>query len=68
MARLWAWGVSRSRSMWFLARTRAVRRHLRTIERAAGALLVVAGVLLLSGRFTVLSSFFAGFGQLITLE
>ena len=53
---------------WFLARTRAVRRHLRTIERAAGGLLVVAGVLLLSGRFTMLSSFFAGFGQLITLE
>ena len=53
---------------WFLAGAAAVRRHLRTVERVAGALLVVVGVLLLSGRFTALSGFLAGFGQVITLQ
>ncbi|HEX6059113.1 MAG TPA: cytochrome c biogenesis protein CcdA [Gemmatimonadaceae bacterium] len=53
---------------WFLAGTRLLRHRLRVIERLAGALLVVVGVLLASGRFTILSSYLAGFGQLFTLE
>ena len=53
---------------WFLAGTRLLRHRLLVIERVAGALLVVVGVLLASGRFTVLSSYLAGFGQLFTLE
>ena len=45
---------------WFLATTRVLRRWLRPIELLAGVLLVVVGLLLVSGRFTVLSQFFAG--------
>lgn len=53
---------------WFLSGTRSLRPHLRHIERAAGVLLVVIGVLLFTGRFAALANFFAGFGQLINLE
>lgn len=52
---------------WFLARVRLLRPHLRTLERVGGVLLVIVGVLLASGRFTLLSNYLAGFGQLITL-
>jgi cytochrome c-type biogenesis protein len=53
---------------WFLAGTRLLRHRLRLIERAAGAVMLVVGVLLVSGRFAVLSNYLAGFGQLLTLE
>lgn len=53
---------------WFLTGSRSVRRWIVPIERATGALLVIIGVLLFTGRFTAVSSFFAGFGQLINLE
>lgn len=53
---------------WFLASTRHVRRWLVPLERAAGVLLVVVGVLLFTGRFTVISNFLAGLGQLVNLE
>ncbi len=53
---------------WYLSGARYLRRWLLPIERAAGALMVVLGVLLFTGRFNALSSFFAGFGQLINLE
>lgn len=53
---------------WFLAGTRPLRRWLRPIEIGAGAILVLMGVLLFTGRFSVLSSFFAGFGQLVNVE
>jgi len=53
---------------WFLAGTRLLRRRLATIERAAGALLVVVGLLLASGRFAAMTNYLAGFGQLLTLE
>src|SRR5690606_30469189 len=52
----------------FLVRTRWLRRWMGPLQRATGALLVVVGVLLFTGRFAVLSSFLAGFGQLIDLE
>lgn len=50
---------------WYLAGTRILRRWLRPIEITSGVLLVVVGVLLFTGRFTALSNFLAGFGQLI---
>lgn len=50
---------------WFLAGASRMRRWIRPMERASGAVLLVVGVLLFTGRFTVLSSFLAGFGQLI---
>ncbi|HLV26718.1 MAG TPA: cytochrome c biogenesis protein CcdA [Gemmatimonadales bacterium] len=53
---------------WFLAGANSLRRHVRTIERVAGALMIVVGVMLLTGRFTLLSNYLAGLGQLITLE
>lgn len=45
---------------WFLARTGSLRRWLVPIERLAGAVMVVAGLLLFSGRLSALSRFFAG--------
>jgi cytochrome c-type biogenesis protein len=53
---------------WFLAGTRLLRRRLAVIEKVAGVLLVVVGVLLVSGRFTIMSNYLAGFGQLLSLE
>lgn len=53
---------------WYLAGARRLTRWLRPIERASGVLLIAVGVLLFTGRFAVISSFFAGFGQLINLE
>ena len=53
---------------WFLAGARRLHRWLLPLERATGALLVVAGVLLFTGRFTILSNFLAGLGQLVNLE
>ncbi len=52
---------------WYLARARHLAKWLRTIERVSGALLVVVGILLFTGRFTLVSSFLAGMGQLIDL-
>lgn len=52
---------------WYLAGTRRLLRWLRPVEIVAGLLLIVVGVLLFTGRFTALSAFFAGFGQLITV-
>lgn len=53
---------------WFLAGTARVRRWLLPLERVAGALLVIVGVLLFTGRFTTLSNFLASLGQLVNLE
>ncbi len=47
---------------WYLAGAQRMRRWLRPIERASGALLVAIGVLLVTGKFTILSHFFAGLG------
>jgi cytochrome c-type biogenesis protein len=44
---------------WFLSRTRALRPWLRPIERAAGVVMIIAGGLLFTGRFAVLSRMFA---------
>jgi cytochrome c-type biogenesis protein len=53
---------------WYLAGAARLRRWLVPLERVAGVLLVVVGVLLFTGRFTVLSNVLAGFGQLVNLE
>ncbi len=44
---------------WFLGRAPFLRRWLLPIERAAGAVMVVAGALLFSGRFAVLARVFS---------
>ncbi len=48
---------------WYLAGAQRLRRWLRPIEMGAGALMVAVGLLLFTGKFTILSQFFAGFGQ-----
>jgi cytochrome c-type biogenesis protein len=50
---------------WYLASVKRIRRWLVPLERVSGALLLVMGILLFTGRFTVISSYLAGFGQLI---
>ncbi|HVA58828.1 MAG: cytochrome c biogenesis protein CcdA [Gemmatimonadaceae bacterium] len=47
---------------WYLAGAQRLRRWLRPIEIGAGVVMIVVGVLLFTGKFTVLSQFFAGFG------
>ena len=53
---------------WYLSRVKHLHRWLHPLEKSAGVLLVLIGVLLFTGRFTMLSSFLAGFGQLLNLE
>jgi cytochrome c-type biogenesis protein len=53
---------------WYLAGAHRLRRWVRPIELVSGALLVVFGILLFTGRFALVSSYFAGFGQLFILE
>lgn len=52
---------------WYLAGARRLHRWLRPIEITSGILMVAVGVLLFTGRFTALSNFLAGFGQLFNL-
>jgi len=44
---------------WFLATFKRLRRHIVWVQRASGALLVLVGLLLLSGQFTMLASWAA---------
>jgi cytochrome c-type biogenesis protein len=53
---------------WFTGAVWFFRRWLLPLERATGAVLVIMGLLLVSGHFSVISAFFARFGQLLTLE
>lgn len=46
---------------WFLASSARMRRWLVPLERAAGAVMVLVGVLLFTGHFAVISSFLAQF-------
>lgn len=52
---------------WYLAGTRQLIRWLRPMEIAAGLVLIAMGTLLFTGRFTMLSGFLAGFGQIINI-
>jgi cytochrome c-type biogenesis protein len=47
---------------WYLAGAQRLRRWLRPIELAAGTVMLLVGVLLFSGKFTLLSHFLSGFG------
>ncbi len=53
---------------WYLAGARHLARWLRPIEMLTGAILVLVGVLLVTGRFGSLTAFLAGYGQFITVE
>ena len=53
---------------WFLASVDKVKEWMVPLERMAGAVLVVIGVLMASGHFATMTAFLAGMGQLINLE
>ena len=53
---------------WVLAGTRRLGRWLPWIERGAGAMLVVLGLLMAFGWFAQLTAFLADLGQAFTLE
>ncbi len=53
---------------WFLGAFQRLRRHLVWIERTSGALLVIVGLLLLSGQFTLLASWAASLTPDFILE
>ncbi len=53
---------------WFLAGAARMRRFLPWIEKGTGTLLIVVGLLMLSGHFAALTAILADMGQLVTLE
>jgi len=53
---------------WFLAGSRKARAWMVPLQRGAGVVLVLIGLLMLTGRFAALTAFLAGMGQLINLE
>jgi cytochrome c-type biogenesis protein len=53
---------------WFLAVSTKARRWVVPLQRAAGTVLVVIGLLMVTGRFASLTAFLAGMGQLINLD
>ncbi len=53
---------------WFLASLGAVRRWALPARRAAGILMIIAGVLLVSGKFAAVSASLADLGQWVDLE
>lgn len=53
---------------WVLAGTRRISRWLPWIERGAGAILVLLGLLMVGGWFADLTAFLADLGQAFTLE
>lgn len=53
---------------WLLAGIERVRRWSVPLERVAGAVLVVVGIVMVSGRFASLTAYLAGLGQLFQLE
>jgi cytochrome c-type biogenesis protein len=53
---------------WFVAGAERARRWVVPLGRVAGTLLVVIGLLMVTGSFASLTSYLAGLGQFITLE
>ncbi len=53
---------------WFLAGSQAARRWIRPIQRVAGTVLFVIGLLMVTGHFATMTAALADMGQLITLE
>jgi len=53
---------------WLLLGAERVRRWIVPVRRAAGILLVVIGVLMVTGEFARLTAFLADLGQLVNLE
>ena len=58
-----AWGTSA-----FLNTSKGVRRYIPVFEKVSGAILLLAGILLVSGSFSTLSAYFARFTPNFLLE
>jgi cytochrome c-type biogenesis protein len=52
----------------FLVGAARVRRWMVPLERVAGGVLALVGVMMITGSFANLSAFLAGLGQLVNLE
>lgn len=53
---------------WFLAGSARARSWMLPLQRVAGTVLIVIGLLMVTGRFANMTAFLAGMGQLINLE
>ena len=53
---------------WFLAGGRKARAWIVPLQRASGTVLLIVGLLMVTGRFATITAFLAGLGQLINLE
>lgn len=53
---------------WFLAGSQRARRWILPLQRVAGTVLVVIGLLMVTGHFTTLAALLADMGQLINLD
>jgi len=53
---------------WFIAGSAVARAWIVPLQRVAGTVLVLIGLLMVSGRFTTMTAFLAGMGQLINLD
>lgn len=53
---------------WFLAGSGWARRWIVPLQRVAGTVLVVIGLLMVTGQFASMTAYLAGLGQLINLE
>lgn len=53
---------------WFLAGSARARAWMVPLQRIAGTVLIVIGLLMVTGRFASMTAFLAGMGQLINLE
>ena len=53
---------------WFLAGSARARARMLPLQRVAGAVLILIGLLMVTGRFASMTAFLAGMGQLINLE
>ncbi len=53
---------------WFMAGSERVRGWITPLQRIAGTVLVLIGLMMATGRFAQLTAFLAGLGQLINLD
>jgi cytochrome c-type biogenesis protein len=53
---------------WFLAGSAGARSWIGPLQRIAGVVLLVIGIMMITGHFATLTAFLAGLGQLINLE
>ena len=53
---------------WLIAGSMRARKWMAVLQRLAGTVLIVIGLLMVTGRFASLTAFLAGMGQVINLE